>query len=818
MAEAEPKNFWKENGAALIALAVIGLLPFLHVLFSGKILFASDQVESYAWKPYFDGLSRGELMLWNPFGLAGMPTWDALAGDGTYPITWLVALILPITHFITYNFILHVLIAGFSAFWLARRFFALDRLFALGVGAAYMLNTNFISHIHAGHTGKFYIMAWLPLSLYFLLRTLQPGARWRHPLGLAATVALMVTTSHLQLTYYVLMGYFLYYAFKVGVSLKAKAWKDAGALTGKFWIPVLLGIGLAFPVFYPPTQYNKHYSVRGEVFNQKAGKQEGGQDRQSYDHATSWSIHPEEAASLVVPEFGGLNERYWGRNFFKLNSEYPGIAILFLGVFGLAALRRKWLWFWGSVGLVAIVYGLGANTPLFHLIYNFIPGVKSFRAPSMMLFWLAMALTMMAAHAMAILSGGEGGIASERRAHLAKRLAQIGFGVAGALALAGFAASATYGIWDTFMDTRAIQNLERRAMNLDSFGFGAIKNAVLLAVLIETLRRWLLDSSKSLGFGLAFLAVACADLYITNRHFIQAVEALKGEKDLGRVFNLPGTPKRTFFQYHGIETLGGWADNEYGVYREFRGFDYQGNPNFAQGIVMDPADGSVRGNVFLDLLNATHITYALQDRPGTQVARNRSALPRAWFVTRWESVPADQVIDRLKAPGFDPRALAYVSEARELPPSKAAEVPAPAPTPSPADSAAPGDSASAAAAAPAPTAPPAAPQADIVAVSRTFNRHVYKVKAPESGLLVFSELWFPWWKATVDGKDAESLRIDFALRGVHIPAGDHEVVYAYRSGWLRTGFLAMGASALGLGLMAFAFHALSRRTRAGATA
>ena len=407
----------------------------------------------------------------------------------------------------------------------------------------------------------------------------------------------------------------------------------------------------------------------------------------------------------------------------------------------------------------------------------------------------------MSADTLHLLTGGE--VPTARRAEIARKLARIGFPRPASWRWRAFSAASPTESGTPSWDPEAVQNLARRPANLSAFGLGAVKNAVLLAVLVEALRRWLLDPSKSLSFGLAFLAVTCVDLYATNRHFINpleasrflprdpAVEGLKRESELGRVFNLPGTPKRSFFQYHGIETLGGWADNEYGLYREFRGFDYQNNPNFVQGLAFNPADGTVGGNVFLDLLNTTHLTFALQDRPGTQVARNRTALPRAWFVSRWESLGADGVIAKLKEPGFDPRALAYVSDAAELP----AAAPAPA-EPAP-------DSSQASQA--------AAPGADIRPVSRSYNRHVYRVKADGPGLLVFSELWFPWWKATVDGKETESLRIDFALRGVHLAAGEHEVVYAYRSDWIRKGVLVSCASLLGLLLLGAGFHLLARR-------
>ena len=87
-------------------------------------------------------------------------------------------------------------------------------------------------------------------------------------------------------------------------------------------------------------QYNKLYSVRGETFNAKVAGRGETTARATSTPPPGPSI-PEEAASLVVPEFSGINENYWGRNSFKLNSEYPGLSILFLGLFGLCAFRRK---------------------------------------------------------------------------------------------------------------------------------------------------------------------------------------------------------------------------------------------------------------------------------------------------------------------------------------------------------------------------------------------------------------------------------------------------------------------------------------------
>jgi uncharacterized membrane protein YfhO len=45
---------------------------------------------------------------------------------------------------------------------------------------------------------------------------------------------------------------------------------------------------------------------------------------------------------------------------------------------------------------------------------------------------------------------------------------------------------------------------------------------------------------------------------------------------------------------------------------------------------------------------------------------------------------------------------------------------------------------------------------------------------------VFSEVWFPWgWHATVDGKEAQLGRVNYVLRAMQVPAGQHEIVMTF---------------------------------------
>jgi uncharacterized membrane protein YfhO len=77
-----------------------------------------------------------------------------------------------------------------------------------------------------------------------------------------------------------------------------------------------------------------------------------------------------------------------------------------------------------------------------------------------------------------------------------------------------------------------------------------------------------------------------------------------------------------------------------------------------------------------------------------------------------------------------------------------------------------------------------------------------------AGLLVLSEIWHPYWSARVDGRPAEVLQVDLALRGVPVPGGRHRVELEFRDPNVAYG---AWASAVGLVLLAGLLIATWRR-------
>ena len=101
--------------------------------------------------------------------------------------------------------------------------------------------------------------------------------------------------------------------------------------------------------------------------------------------------------------------------------------------------------------------------------------------------------------------------------------------------------------------------------------------------------------------------------------------------------------------------------------------------------------------------------------------------------------------------------------------------------------------------------PDSASSRNVRIVDRRNARVVLRTSLEKPGLLVLSESYYPGWRASVDGVDAPILRTNVMMRGVVVPAGEHEVAFEFRSTAIRAGFLLslIGLSALALAVYNF---------------
>jgi Bacterial membrane protein YfhO len=154
------------------------------------------------------------------------------------------------------------------------------------------------------------------------------------------------------------------------------------------------------------------------------------------------------------------------------------------------------------------------------------------------------------------------------------------------------------------------------------------------------------------------------------------------------------------------------------------------------------------------------------------VYRNENALPRAFLVARQRTVPdADAALAGTIAPDFNARRLALT------------ERPVPGvPQEDGADARSPGTAR---------------------LVDYKNERAVVAAKARTRSLLVLTDIHFPGWKATVNGRPARIERVDYLLRGVVVPPGAHRVEFRYepvswRVGWIISSAALTAVAALAL--------------------
>ena len=59
------------------------------------------------------------------------------------------------------------------------------------------------------------------------------------------------------------------------------------------------------------------------------------------------------------------------------------------------------------------------------------------------------------------------------------------------------------------------------------------------------------------------------------------------------------------------------------------------------------------------------------------------------------------------------------------------------------------------------------------------NELKYDVNSGKGGVIVFSEIYYPGWTATVDGEPVELGRVNYILRALNVKPGKHEVVLSF---------------------------------------
>jgi hypothetical protein len=244
-----------------------------------------------------------------------------------------------------------------------------------------------------------------------------------------------------------------------------------------------------------------------------------------------------------------------------------------------------------------------------------------------------------------------------------------------------------------------------------------------------------------------------------------------------RVLNLTVSPfnDATTSYYH--RSIGGYHGAKLRRYQEL--IEYGISPEIQR---LRKSQGNPFGKT--PVLNMLDCRYVIAGRKANQVVRNPKALGPAWFVDEIKRVPdADAEIKAVSQPSFQPRRTAVVDRrfASILPEDPLAE--------------------------------PSSAQIELTQYSPDTVR--YRADVDSKGFAVFSEVYYnndKGWQAYLDGKQVPHARVNYTLRGMPVPAGEHEIAFVFEPrGYLLSERVALTSSlAMFLLLAGGIWHARKR--------
>jgi len=635
-------------GVIFIALVIL----FRDFIFSNKMLYGSDTIQAGI---FFRSLlvdyvkQHGSIPQWNPFIFGGMPYVEAFHGDIFYPFSFL-KFFGSIFRMLGWILFLHIFFAGVFMYFAARQF-KLSKIASVLSGICYMFAPYLVSLVAPGHDGKIFVTTLFPLVILFLDRGFESKrfikALFNFSL-LGLVLGIIILSPHPQMSYFTLWAVGFYTIFKLIVGyIKTKSLSSIFRPSLLTLYAIIIGLLLSAIQFYPGYYYTTHFSPRAEN-DSKSG----------WDWATSWSLHEEEAFSQLIPEFSGTNSKsvktyYWGKNYFKDNSESAGVIAIFLALLGLLFYRRKESYFFGGLALFAFLYALGATTPFFKIFYYLIPKVKSLRAPSMIMFMFSFSIALLAGMGIQFVIDKSRTIKEKT----AKNFNILLFGFPGLMFLLALLfnangkgmlslwASLFYGKAPTMMVQAGISKLDVAYMNLPQIQSGAW--FAFLFCLLAALLIWLYRSGKAgvsvliillllpmindMRFDSRFVDTVNPSNYWSPNPITNFFTKTQGKY---RVMNFVGSAiPEDLLPYFKVEVVVGYHGNQLRWYDELLGGPQktnQANPRFLNLVgakyILFPANRQFPANYLGSQSVTTVKTYG-----SVQILQNDNAFPRVYL-------------------------------------------------------------------------------------------------------------------------------------------------------------------------------------------
>ena len=788
---------WLPDAVAVVIFALVSFAYFFPADTEGRILYRHDSSAGRgAGQEALEYYQRtGERTRWTNSTFSGMPTYQTAPSyrstEGLSVVEKAYHLWLPENVWYVFAYLL-----GF--YILLRAFDFRQTLAALGA-IIWAFSSYFFIIIAAGHIWKVMALAYLPPMIAGIVLAYRGKYLW----GLIVTAlfaAFEISANHVQMTYYYLFVILLMVlAFLVDAIRKrqlthfAKATLSCGA-------GALLAICINLSNLYHTWEYGQE-SMRGksELVKKNAENQtSSGLER---DYITQWSYGISETWTLLVPNTKGgtsmlpmsANEtamakanpdyaqiyqqigQYWGEQPGTSGPVYVGAFVLMLFVLGLFIVKGPMKWALLAATVLSILLSWGKNfMGLTDFFLDNVPMYAKFRTVASILVIAEFTIPLLAMLTLKKLI--------EEPEILKTHAKQVyaAFALTGGVALLfALMPSLFFSDFISSEELKALSQIPADQLNPLLANLRSMREAVFSADAWRSF--WIIAIGTGFLFlyrmrklNATYLAVALAVLclfdmwqvnkrYLNDEMFVEnsirqapqqktaTDELILRDKSLDyRVLNLASNTfnENETSYYH--KSIGGYHAAKLRRYQEM--IDAYISPEMERmikAVAMAGGDMSkVNGDSIypvLNMLNTKYIIFPLQGEQTVPI-QNPYAYGNAWFVDKIDYVNnANEEIERVGKIDLRHAAVADVKFKEQLGEAKKQKG-----------------------------------NAIVTITSYEPNQLTYDATSTDGGVIVFSEIFYPGWTATIDGQPAELGRVNYILRALNVKPGTHKIELSFR--------------------------------------
>ncbi|MGL5981509.1 MAG: YfhO family protein [Phocaeicola sp.] len=797
----------------IVLFIAISFVYFFPAVTEGRILSQHDSVggigAAVESQKYLE--ETGERTRWTNSLFGGMPTYQMSPSyhstDMLKGVESLYHLYLP-----TYVWYVFALLLGF---YILLRAFNFSRWMAALGAIVWAFSSYFFILISAGHIWKLITLAYIPPTIAGMVLIYRN--KWL--LGGVITalfVALQILSNHIQMSYYflfVMIAIFIAYGVNAYQQQQMKQfWKATGVLV----LAALIGVCINLSTLYHTYQYSKE-SMRGKtelVKENSANQTKSGLER---DYITQWSYGIGETFTLLIPNTKGgasvalgANKKamekanpmyasiynqigqYWGEQPGTSGPVYVGAFVMFLFIFGLFIVKGSMKWALLVTTLLSILLSWGKNfMPFTDLFLDYIPMYDKFRTVASILVIAEFTIPLLALLALKRVVEEPQVLKEEAKGFYISLGATAGLSLLFALLPTLFfpsyiSTSEMYQLSNGLPAEHVapiLANLQEMRMSL--FTADAWRSFFIIlvgAILLYTYSQKKIKSSLLVGALLLLCLVDMWDInkrYLNDEQFVPKIEqvntfkqtetdkAILADKTLNyRVLNLASSTFNENNTSYWHKSIGGYHAAKLRRYQEM--IEEHISPEMKELSKAVRETGGDMSRVdptlfpVLNMLNTRYFIFPLQGGATTPI-QNPYALGNAWFVDEVRYVNnANEEIEALHT--INPYEVAVVDKQFEQVIAQ-------------------------------PTALDSTASVKLLAYQP--NQLTYLSEGKEAGTILFSEVYYPGWRAYIDEVEVPVGRANYILRAINVPAGKHTITFTFHPESLqRTELVATAALVL----------------------